>query len=472
MGLVGGVTLTAVSPAAQVIAVQEPVMRVLVLEASALRLRADAEQPLLVAGLGSSEQRLRALSVRKQRGQLQLTLEGRSRRSVSLALQRELRVRSADPRGIWLGKRRYRGELRVRSVGAGLQVVNHLRVEDYLASVVGSEMPEAWPLAALQAQAVAARTYALAQHGKAGGFDLKATVASQVYRGVESETANTLKAVESTHSLVLVHGGKLIDAVFHSSSGGATEASGAVWSKQLPYLVSVPDHDQHSPVHQWDVWFEPHQLRRAFRETGGVSSIDVLGTTGTGRIRQARVQGPSGDLLLSGKQLRQRLGLKSTLVRFEMLASKSAKPGAGVGLKRFEHSFGDRNSAGAGTVLMGSWRDGATGKSLFAPSVDANASFMGLTPPPPLPPLPVRSKRRSRHQPLMLLAMGQGFGHGVGMSQWGAHGLAQRGADFRQILNHYYRGAEIVPYRQLQNSSLAFLWRSRQPGGVESMGDA
>ena len=466
MGLVGGVTLTAVSPAAQVIAVQEPVMRVLVLEAAALRLRADAEQPLLVAGLGSSEQRLRALSVRKQRGQLQLTLEGRSRRSRSLALQRELRVRSADPRGIWLGKRRYRGELRVRSVGAGLQVVNHLRVEDYLASVVGSEMPESWPLAALQAQAVAARTYALAQHGKAGGFDLKATVASQVYRGVESETANTLKAVESTHSLVLVHGGKLIDAVFHSSSGGATEASGAVWSKQLPYLVSVPDHDQHSPVHQWDVWFEPHQLRRAFRETGGVSSIDVLGTTGTGRIRQARVQGPRGDLLLSGKQLRQRLGLKSTLVRFEMLASKSAKPGAGVGLKRFEHSFGERNSFGAGTVLMGSWRDRTTA------SVDAKASFIGLPPPPPVPPLPVRSTRRSRHQPLMLLAMGQGFGHGVGMSQWGAHGLAQRGADFRQILNHYYRGAEIVPYRQLQNSSLAFLWRSRQPRGVESMGDA
>ncbi|KZR65880.1 SpoIID/LytB domain-containing protein [Cyanobacteria bacterium 150NLHA] len=466
MGLVGGVTLTAVSPAAEVIAVQEPVMRVLVLEASALRLRADAEQPLLVAGLGSREQRLRALSVRKQRGQLRLTLEGRSRRSLSLALQRELRVRSADPRGIWLGKRRYRGELRVRSVGAGLQVVNHLRVEDYLASVVGSEMPESWPLAALQAQAVAARTYALAQHGKAGGFDLKATVASQVYRGVESETANTLKAVESTHSLVLVHGGQLIDAVFHSSSGGATEASGAVWSKQLPYLVSVPDHDQHSPVHQWDVWFEPHQLRRAFRETGGLSSIAVLGTTGTGRIRQALVQGPRGDLLLSGKQLRQRLGLKSTLVRFEMLASKSAKPGAGVGLKRFEHSFGDRKSSGAGTVLMGSWRDRTTA------SVDANASFMGLTPPPPVPPLPLHSTRRSRHQPLMLLAMGQGFGHGVGMSQWGAHGLAQRGADFRQILNHYYRGAEIVPYRQLQNSSLAFLWRSPQPGRVESMGDA
>ncbi|MFL0756185.1 MAG: sporulation protein, partial [Prochlorococcus sp.] len=129
LGLVGGLIA---SPAAQVIAAQEPVMRVLVMEALELRLRADAEQPLFVTGLGSGEQRLKALSVRKQHGQLQLTLEGRSRVRASLALGSEIRVRSEDIRGIWLGRRRYRGELRVRSVGAGLQVVNHLRVEDYL----------------------------------------------------------------------------------------------------------------------------------------------------------------------------------------------------------------------------------------------------------------------------------------------------------------------------------------------------
>ncbi|MFL0728432.1 MAG: SpoIID/LytB domain-containing protein [Prochlorococcus sp.] len=467
LGLVGGLIA---SPAAQVIAAQEPVMRVLVMEALELRLRADAEQPLFVTGLGSGEQRLKALSVRKQHGQLQLTLEGRSRVRASLALGSEIRVRSEDKRGIWLGRRRYRGELRVRSVGAGLQVVNHLRVEDYLVSVVGSEMPESWPLAALQAQAVAARTYALAQHGKAGGFDVKATVSSQVYRGVESETANTLKAVESTHSLVLAYGGKLIDAVFHSSSGGATEASGAVWTKQLPYLISVPDHDQHSPAHQWDVWFEPHQLLVAFRETGGLSSIEVLRTTDTGRILKARVRGPRGDLVLSGKDLRRRLGLKSTWVRFEMLASKSVPPVSGALHSRFDHSLGSRSTSGHRTQLMGSWRDGATGETVLATSISANVGSLGLSPPPPLPPLSVRSTQRPPRKPLMLLATGKGFGHGVGMSQWGAHGLAQRGADFRQILNHYYRGAEIVPYRQLQNPSLALLLRSGQPEGVETMG--
>jgi stage II sporulation protein D len=105
--------------------------------------------------------------------------------------------------------------------------------------------------------------------------------------------------------------------------------------------------------------------------------------------------------------------------------------------------------------LIGSWRDGATGENLPISSINANTSFQGLTPPPPLPPLQVRLSRFSRRKQLLLLAKGQGFGHGVGMSQWGAHGLAQQGADFRQILNHYYRGAEILPYRQQQDPSLA-----------------
>ena len=82
-------------------------------------------------------------------------------------------------------------------------------------------------------------------------------------------------------------------------------------------------------------------------------------------------------------------------------------------------------------------------------------------PPPPLPPLTtIRIKRSGRYQHNLLLAQGQGFGHGVGMSQWGAHGLAQRGADFRQILHHYYRGAVIRPYQRIQDPSLV-RWGTR-----------
>ena len=176
-------------------------------------------------------------------------------------------------------------------------MINALPIETYLASVVGSEMPQAWPMAALQSQAVAARTYAFRQLGRGGGWDLKATVSSQVYRGVESETPRTREAVDSTRTLVLVHGGKLIDAVFHSSSGGVTEASGMVWRHQLPYLVSVPDHDQHSPVHRWEEHFSPAQLRQRLPETGGVKAVDVLARTNSGRVQRARISAGSSPTI-------------------------------------------------------------------------------------------------------------------------------------------------------------------------------
>ena len=194
-------------------------MRVLVQEGSRLALRADGEQLFEVRGLPGGRRSLRRLVLRLRGGALVAELDGEQLRLPASSL---LRVTSNDPWGIWLGQRRYRGELRLSGRGGQLRAVNALGIEAYLMSVVGSEMPHQWPLAALQAQAVAARTYALQQRSRGGGWDLKATVSSQVYLGVESETPSTRKAVASTRSLVLVHGGKLINAVFHSSSGGVT----------------------------------------------------------------------------------------------------------------------------------------------------------------------------------------------------------------------------------------------------------
>ncbi|MCP4840900.1 MAG: SpoIID/LytB domain-containing protein, partial [Halieaceae bacterium] len=219
-------------------AAQEPSMRVLLSQASVVRLRADADQPFLVRGLGRGDQRMRSMEVSLRSGRLKISGQRSDGSSRSLSAGSAIEVQSDDPRGIWLGSRRYRGRLQFLVRGGQVQVVNHIGIETYLASVVGSEMPHRWPLPALQAQAVAARTYALRQRGKTGDFDVKATVSSQVYRGVESETPSTIEAVESTRSLVLVHAGRLINAVFHSSSGGATEPSGEVWRSQLPYLVS------------------------------------------------------------------------------------------------------------------------------------------------------------------------------------------------------------------------------------------
>ena len=430
-------------------AAQEPSMRVLLSQAPSVRLRADGEQPFLVRGFGRGDQRMRSMDVSLRAGRLWISGQTSNGSDLQLSARSAIEVNSNDPRGVWLGSRRYRGRLQLLVRGGQVQVVNHLGIETYLASVVGSEMPHKWPLPALQAQAVAARTYALRQRGKSGDFDVKATVASQVYRGVESETPSTIEAVESTRSLVLVHAGRLINAVFHSSSGGATEPSGEVWRNQLPYLVSVADHDQHSPVHRWNKRFDNDELRGLFRETGGVKSLQVLKKSSTGRVRTARVKGPRGSLVLTGRELRKRLGLKSTMVQFELINGSGASSTASA-----------QATPQAAPALIGLWQDSASGPDTGSISSGRLVS----PPPPPLPHLNASALQQPRPDvrvgEMVLEARGQGFGHGVGMSQWGAHGLALQGADFRQILLHYYRGAEIRPYRSSDDPAVALRLRS------------
>ncbi|MEY2645932.1 MAG: hypothetical protein RLZZ611_2581 [Cyanobacteriota bacterium] len=326
---------------------------------------------------------------------------------------------SPDP-ALVVQQRRYRGRLQLLVRDGAVQVINHVPLETYLASVVGSEMPASWPQQALQAQAVAARTYALKARKPAAAYDLKATVASQVYRGIEAETPSTRQAVEATRGLVITYGRNLIDAVFHSSSGGSTESSGDLWPQQLPYLVSVPDFDQDSPVHQWRQPLDPALLTRAFAEIGGLRGIEVLATTPSGRVRQVRVVGPAGQLVLSGANLRSRLGLRSTWVRFELdlPAMNAASPTAG-----------------------------SLAAAPLAPPLEAP------------PPLPAFSLPPTDAQPVVAaaaalslprwVAVGRGFGHGIGMSQWGAYGLARRGESYVAILRHYYRGTQLTPYSQL-----------------------
>ena len=365
----------------------------------------------------------------------------------------EVWVDSAAPAGLVpLGAALYRGRLRVVPLGDRLQAINYIGLENYLPSVVASEMPSQWPLAALRAQAVAARTYAMAQRRPGQLFDLQATVASQMYKGAGAETTSTRQAVAQTNGQVLLYQGRLIDAVFHSCSGGTTENSGEIWNRQLPYLTSVPDFDQVSPLRNWSKSFEPQELRRAFVEIDGVTSIEPLVTSTSGRIRQARVTGPGGQLVLSGAELRRRLGLRSTLVRFQLLAP--ARP-----------------QAMAPAVAPASAAvEPATAEPARAPGPSPGFHFR-LPPPPPLPPVagPTANLQGSEAafgarqvhglallRPLglpasvqpgsapTLVAIGHGFGHGVGMSQWGAYGMALRGKSHAEILRHYYKGAQLA----------------------------
>ena len=204
-----------------------------------------------------------------------------------------------------------------------------------------------------------------------------------------------------------------------------------VWRNQLPYLVSVPDHDQHSPMHRWQERFDLEGLRQRLPETGGVDAVDVLSRSASGRVRQARLKGPRGSLLLSGADLRRRLGLKSTLVSFAMVQA-TAPPEPAAPLQA--------------TPVRGRSRLAQLTATVASPRPSLLGGY--------------GRQRRTVVPGMQLLVTGQGHGHGVGMSQWGANGLARQGADFRTILSHYYRGADVMPYQPHHDPAVAQAWPS------------
>ncbi len=154
-------------------------------------------------------------------------------------------IKPIDKGFISTKRRWYRGEFIVENRGGELVVVNNLPLEDYMLGVVPSEMPSKWNYEALKAQAIAARSYAIANRGKraARGYDLKDTPEDQAYGGASAETATTNSAVLETKGIVITYNQKVIPAYYSASAGGHTVNAGAVWNKDLPYLKSVPSFD-------------------------------------------------------------------------------------------------------------------------------------------------------------------------------------------------------------------------------------
>ena len=139
----------------------------------------------------------------------------------------------------------YRGHFMLVNDGLGLTVINDVPLEKYLKGVVPSEMPSSWEHDAHKAQAIAARSYAIANLGKRAkhGYDLKDTPEDQAYGGASAETNQTNEAVEETEGIVLVYEGKIIPAYYSASAGGQTRSAGQVWTKDLAFLKSVPSFD-------------------------------------------------------------------------------------------------------------------------------------------------------------------------------------------------------------------------------------
>ncbi len=214
----------------------------------------------------------------------------------------------------------YRGRLELATQGGFLRVVNVVGLESYLQGVVPGEVPSAWPAEALKAQAVAARSYALANLVKGKAFDLYADVRSQVYGGVASEKPTTNRAVAETAGEVVLYAGKVATTLYFSTSGGRTASAADVFGRTIPYLVSRPDPwDKASPYFRWG----PVVLgARTVQSKLGVEArvVDASGVpTPSGRIRSLTVTTTAGPESIPASLVRTALGLRSTWITVGVL---------------------------------------------------------------------------------------------------------------------------------------------------------
>jgi stage II sporulation protein D len=203
------------------------------------------------------------------------------------------------------GDMQVRGDVVVRPYKDGLQLINVIPLEDYLAAVLGSEMPVSFPPEALKAQAVAARTYALQKKLEAYGspFHMGSSVLHQVYGGLNREDPRTLAAVEATRGEVLTYELAPIEAYFHASCGGRTESGQDALQRDLPYLRAVDCPCGRLPASRWSATVSDSELRAALGQS--TEGFRVTSRTATHRVNRVAT---SGGHSLDGATLRRKLG--------------------------------------------------------------------------------------------------------------------------------------------------------------------
>ncbi len=289
--------------------------------------------------------------------------------------------RQAEQASVRVNNQPYRGAVELRWTANGITAINVVRTEDYVRAVTAEEMPPTWPAPAVEAQAVAARTFALAHRGrhKKEGYDLCTTTHCQSYHGIRSEQTGSDRATRATYGQVLTYQGKLIEALFHTDSGGMTENSEDVWGTKIPYLRAATEVERFTQPWQKDI--QATTLVTQFRHKGDIGELKAIrlsplhmgqasaDRTVSGRVKQVQLVGKKGTMRVTGEDLRNAFGLRSTL--FEMKLDKDTVHlhgygwGHGLGLSQ----YGARAWAKTldCTGILQHYYHGATLKQLYRP---------------------------------------------------------------------------------------------------------
>jgi len=284
---------------------------------------------------------------------------------------KRLRIEATRDASIIIDERPFRGDATfIRTADNHITVVNDINVEDYIKGVLFHEVSHYWPMEALKAQAVAARTYALYSINPVGKpYDVTNDIYSQVYGGRDSERYRTDLAVDYTRGQVLTYNNQIIPAYFHATCAGMTEDARELWNvADIPPLRGVPcPFCQFSPHYHWKKNFQLKEIQEALNlhgfKVGEISDISIIDRDRSERIDHLKITQKDGQpLIIRGKDFRDLMGPN-------VLMSNNYQ-----------------------VTMKGYYVD----------------------------------------------IVGKGWGHGVGMCQWGAYGMAKQQFNYKQILAYYY----------------------------------
>lgn len=348
---------------------------------------------------------------------------------------------SANAKGdyvVTINGKTYRGYLEIGRYGnSGVTAVNILPVEEYLYGVVPCEVSYLWPEEMLKAQAVAARSYGVAQdtigplaHVSSGGYKLEDTTVSQAYGGYMAERSTTTKAVNDTVNQKIYYKGSVIKAYYFSTSGGSTEDAQAVWNVPIPYFRQTSDVTELAPAkNPWIVALTSSQMNdllkaAGYKELGNINRVTTEIITESGRVYSLYLKGAADSLRLEKTTISSVLDLPST--KFKVVCYGDVPDKVSV----ISANQNDSVQISDSYIL--------SGNSTVARKASAMEQYvvMGAD----------NLQNYPRKAPLTsgtYYFAGMGYGHGIGMSQSGAACLAENGYNYKEILQYYYLGVEI-----------------------------
>ena len=342
-------------------------------------------------------------------------------------------------------KYRYRGNIEISydAHSKKLNIINIIDIEEYLYGVLKKEISPKWPEETLKAQAIAARTFAIFNINKyiEKGYNLDASTNSQAYGGLNHEELLTNKAVDATRGKIMVYNKEPINAVYHSDSGGYTANSEDVWGSSLPYLRGVKSTFEElvSPTHHhWEYTISEKELIQKLSKIGydrdSITDIKLNKNEKSGRVSQLGFISSNNKIkYITAKEFRSLIGfevIRSTIFSFESFGEKSVQK-----IESVTKNIDENPEQSPSVIVLLEEKEDWTIKELLE-LMKQNKKV-------------VEKKEDEKEivyseKARIFRFSGSGNGHGVGMSQWGAYGMALEGYNYTDILSYYYQGIDII----------------------------